>query len=229
MQDYKRAVIIGQQTFGKGSVQNLFSLDRVMRGDNNGQLTLTIGKYYRITGESTQHRGVLPDIALPSLVDTETVGESTRDTALPWDRIKPTNFKPFQKLDTEIQAIQSAEQSRTQTDPELEYLLGDISALKKVNDEKSVSLNLAKRQAEREEFQDEQLARENARRAALGLQPLAGVADLDKAEAPDQILLNEATRIAAEMVADGRPANGKRQQLLTGASGSPDSTAATQP
>jgi carboxyl-terminal processing protease len=228
MQDYKRAIIIGQQTFGKGSVQNLFSLDRVMRGDNNGQLTLTIGKYYRITGESTQHRGVLPDVELPSLVDTKTVGESTRDTALPWDRIKATNFKPFQKLDTEIQSIQAAEQSRTQTDPELEYLLGDISALNKVNNEKSISLNLAKRQAEREEFQDDQLARENARRAAVGLQPLAGVADLDKAEAPDQILLNEATRIVAEMVADTRPGNAKRQQLLTGASGAPDSTASAQ-
>jgi carboxyl-terminal processing protease len=228
MQDYKRAVIIGQQTFGKGSVQNLFSLDRVMRGDNNGQLTLTIGKYYRITGESTQHRGVLPDVTLPSLVDTKTVGESTRDTALPWDRIKATNFKPYQKLDAEIESIETAEQSRTQTDPELEYLLGDISALEKVNNEKAISLNLAKRQAEREEFQDDQLARENARRAALGLQPLAGVADLDKAEAPDQILLNEATRIVAEMVADGRPAGAKRQQLLTGASGSPDSTASAQ-
>jgi carboxyl-terminal processing protease len=228
MQDYKRAVIIGQQTFGKGSVQNLFSLDRVMRGDNNGQLTLTIGKYYRITGESTQHRGVIPDVELPSLVDVKTVGESTRDTALPWDRIKATNFKPFQKLDTEIQAIRTAEQTRTQSDPELEYLLGDISALDKVNSEKSVSLSLAKRQAEREKFQDDQLARENARRAALGLEPLAGVADLDKAEAPDQILLNEATRIVAEMVADGRPSNAKRQQLLTGASGSPDSSASAQ-
>jgi carboxyl-terminal processing protease len=229
IQDYKRGLIIGQQTFGKGSVQNLFSLDRVMRGDNNGQLTLTIGKYYRITGESTQHRGVLPDIELPSLVDTKTVGESTRDTALPWDRIKPTQFKPFQKIDGEIQTIQADEQQRTHTDPELEYLLGDISALNKINSEKSVSLNLAKRQAEREELQDDQLARENARRAALGLQPLAGVADLDKAEAPEQILLNEATRIVAEMVADGRLSGGKRQQLLTGGNSGDSTASARQP
>ena len=94
IQDYDRGVIIGQQTFGKGSVQNLFPLDRLMRGTDNGQLTLTIGKYYRVTGESTQHRGVIPDIELPSMVDTATVGESTRDTALPWDRIQPTRFRP---------------------------------------------------------------------------------------------------------------------------------------
>jgi carboxyl-terminal processing protease len=77
IQDYDRGVIIGQQTFGKGSVQNLFPLDKFMRGDNNGQLTLTIGKYYRVTGESTQHRGVIPDIELPSMVDTAEVGESS--------------------------------------------------------------------------------------------------------------------------------------------------------
>src|SRR5690606_29976587 len=65
IQDYRRGIVIGQQTFGKGTVQNLFSLDRVMRGKENGQLTLTIGKYYRVTGESTQHRGVIPDIELP--------------------------------------------------------------------------------------------------------------------------------------------------------------------
>lgn len=215
IQDYKRGIIIGQQTFGKGSVQNLFSLDRVMRGNDNGQLTLTIGKYYRITGESTQHRGVLPDVELPSLVDAETVGESTRDTALPWDRIKPTQYKPFQKLDGEIETLQADEQQRTQTDPELAYLLGDISALEKIRSEKAVSLNIEKRKAEREEVQDDQLVRENERRAAAGLEPLATVEDLDEAEAPEAILLNEASRIVAEMVAD-RTAPGGRKQLLTG-------------
>ena len=99
IQDYDRGVIVGQQTFGKGSVQNLFPLDRLMRGTDNGQLTLTIGKYYRVTGESTQHRGVIPDIELPSMVDTATVGESTRDTALPWDRIQPTRFRADPALD----------------------------------------------------------------------------------------------------------------------------------
>ncbi len=97
IQDYERGVIVGQQTFGKGTVQNLYSLDQYLRSKDDkgfGQLTLTIGKYYRVTGESTQHRGVDPDIALPSGIDTELVGESVRDTALPWDTVQTTRFRP---------------------------------------------------------------------------------------------------------------------------------------
>ena len=77
-------MIVGQQTFGKGTVQNLYSLDQYIRPDGDkgyGQLTLTIGKYYRVTGESTQHRGVDPDIVLPSHINAELVGESVRDSA----------------------------------------------------------------------------------------------------------------------------------------------------
>ncbi|MEM9057909.1 MAG: S41 family peptidase, partial [Pseudomonadota bacterium] len=95
IQDYQRGLVIGQTTFGKGSVQNLYDLNRYARSKTEGlgQLTLTIGKYYRVTGGSTQHRGVVPDIAMPSAVDTEEVGESTRPTALPWDQIRPTIFE----------------------------------------------------------------------------------------------------------------------------------------
>ena len=82
IQDYERGVVIGQQTFGKGSVQNLFSLDQFMRAPGYGQLTLTIGKYYRVTGGSTQRRGVIPDIELPSLVDTTIVFERNRHLSL---------------------------------------------------------------------------------------------------------------------------------------------------
>ncbi|HEX5418913.1 MAG TPA: carboxy terminal-processing peptidase, partial [Gammaproteobacteria bacterium] len=227
IQDYQRGPIIGQQTFGKGTVQNLFSLDRVMRGKNNGQLTLTIGKFYRITGASTQHRGVIPDITLPSIVDTKTVGESTNDTALPWDTIQSTDFKPFQNLDGEIKVLQTDEQKRLKTNPDLEYLSADVAAVKKIRDEdeKGVSLNLAKRKAEQTQVQDAQLKRENARRAADGLKPLASIADLEKAEAPDEIQLDEAARLVAEMVADGN--GNKRQQLLS--SGSPPTRIPSSP
>ena len=95
IQDYARGVIIGQQTFGKGTVQNLYSLDQYVRRPEDeglGQLTLTIGKYYRVTGESTQHRGVSPDIELPSHINAELVGESVRETALPWDTIRTCSF-----------------------------------------------------------------------------------------------------------------------------------------
>jgi carboxyl-terminal processing protease len=94
IQDYGRGVIVGQQTYGKGSVQNLYPLDRYAYGPDPGfgQLTVTIGKYYRVTGESTQHRGVQPDIAMPTAISVDEVGESTRDSALPWDRIRPVDF-----------------------------------------------------------------------------------------------------------------------------------------
>ncbi len=95
IQDYGRGLIVGQQTYGKGTVQNAHPLNYTIFGRKPelGQLNVTIGKYYRITGESTQDRGVTPDIALPSLIDANEVGESTRDRALPWDHIDPAAFK----------------------------------------------------------------------------------------------------------------------------------------
>jgi carboxyl-terminal processing protease len=205
IQDYDRGVIVGQQTFGKGSVQNLFPLDRLMRGTDNGQLTLTIGKYYRVTGESTQHRGVIPDIELPSMVDTATVGESSRDTALPWDRIQPTRFRADPALATRIDTLRAHQQVRAAEDPEFRYLLSDIAAVKEIAAQKSVSLNLNGRIAENKRVEEGRLARENARRSALGLEPLASIDKLDDTATSDAILLQQAARIVAE-IAEGRPA-----------------------
>jgi carboxyl-terminal processing protease len=217
IQDYDRGVIIGQQTFGKGSVQNLFPLDRLMRGTDNGQLTLTIGKYYRVTGESTQHRGVIPDIELPSMVDTATVGESTRDTALPWDRIQPTRFRPDPGLDAEIDTLRMHQTTRAAEDPDYRYLLSDVAAFQEISAQKAVSLNLETRVAENKSLEQGRLTRENARRAALGLPPLAGVEQLDSAELPETILLHEATRVVAEMAELERP---HQRQLLSGSESS---------
>src|SRR5436190_7265181 len=202
IQDYDRGVIIGQQTFGKGSVQNLFPLDRLMRGTDNGELTLTIGKYYRVTGESTQHRGVIPDIELPSMVDTATVGESTRDTALPWDRIQPTRFRADPALATRIDTLRAHQQARAAEDPEFRYLLSDIAAIKEIAAQKSVSLNLNGRVAENKRLEDGRLARENERRAALGQEPLKSIDQVDDTATSDKILLEQATRIVAE-IAEG--------------------------
>jgi carboxyl-terminal processing protease len=200
IQDYGRGIVIGQQTFGKGTVQNLFSLDRVMRGDNNGQLTLTIGKYYRVTGDSTQHRGVIPDIALPSRVDPETVGESSRDTALPWDRIQATRFRTMDALDAAVDVLREAQSQESANDPEFGFLLDEIAAIERIRQQKTVSLNLEARKAEREQMEQEQLTRENARRAALGLDPIASLEDLDTSvDVPGEILLDQAARVVVEM------------------------------
>ena len=129
LQDYERAVIIGQRSYGKGTVQNLYSLDQYMRpeGDKGfGQLTLTIGKYYRVTGESTQHRGVDPDIALASHINAELIGESVRDSALPWDTVQTTRFRSGTPLAETIQSLTASHAERAQDDPNVQYQLDVI-------------------------------------------------------------------------------------------------------
>ena len=121
MQDYGRGLVIGQETYGKGSVQNLYPLDRYALGQDPGygQLTVTIGMYYRVTGDSTQNRGVQPDLALPSAISAEEVGESSRDGSLPWNRIRPARLPPRRRL-CHLVAGAAARARRTHRDrPEL--------------------------------------------------------------------------------------------------------------
>jgi carboxyl-terminal processing protease len=200
IQDYKRGVVIGQQTFGKGTVQNLYPLDRYAPGSDPrfGQLTLTIGKYYRVTGGSTQHRGVVPDIELPSHIDTSIIGESSRDTALPWDQIKPTEFDADPTLDTALSVLSTSHKQRAAIDPDFSYLEADIQATTEERAHNSVSLSLEQRELERENARHHELALRNERRAALGLEPMASLEDVDDDEVPD-ILLDEAAAIVADM------------------------------
>jgi carboxyl-terminal processing protease len=201
VQDYRRGLVVGQQTYGKGSVQNLYPLDRYALGPKAGfgQLTVTIGKYYRVTGDSTQHRGVVPDITLPSLLDTADIGESTRDSALPWDRINAATFTPEASDLPVVSLLAREHESRVASNPDFIALRGDLDALQRLRHQRDVSLNLAKRRAERDAIDAERLARENARRAARGLAPLANVEALEKAEPPDAVL-DEAVEIAADTV-----------------------------
>ena len=212
IQDYHRGVIIGQQTFGKGTVQNLFNLDRVIRGNGpgNGQLTLTIGKYYRVTGDSTQNRGVIPDIPLPSAIPTEAVGENTRPTALPWDRIAPVDFHPRPSLAPEISVLNETEHLRAARDPNFGFLEKDFAARAAGWNENTVSLNIDKRRAQQNTEDQARLDRENERRTALGLEPLASVEDLDNlddadVESPAEILLQQAALAVAEIAEDESP------------------------
>jgi carboxyl-terminal processing protease len=200
IQDYGRGVVVGQQTYGKGSVQNLYPLDRYALGTDPGfgQLTVTIGKYYRVTGESTQHRGVQPDISMPTAISTEEVGESTRESALPWDRIRPVEFGRETQLTQLVAALEQTHAQRIAQDPDYVSLLGDLDSFEKVRQQKKVSLNLQKREAEREQMEKERLARENTRRAAHGLPALAKLAELTAADMPDPTL-EETAEIAADL------------------------------
>jgi len=200
IQDYGRGVVVGQQTYGKGTVQNLYPLDRYAPGADPrfGQLTLTIGKYYRVTGESTQHRGVIPDITVPSPIDMHMVGESSRETALPWDQIRATRFTPQGRLEEAIELLAVAHERRRSVDPDFRFLLGDIEAVDARRSRKTVSLNLEARREETRQFEAARLARENERRTALGLEPAASLEEIDADDSPD-VLLREAAAVVADL------------------------------
>jgi carboxyl-terminal processing protease len=202
IQDYQRGIVIGQQTFGKGTVQNLYVLDQYVRRvpeEGLGQLTLTIGKYYRVTGGSTQHRGVLPDVDLPSLVDPETIGESSRERALPWDQIDPTGFDRTVQLQEYISELNRSQRERLVTDPNVRFLISDIEALEEVRAQKELSLNLETRRSEREARRQNQLDRENERRAALGLEPAADLKEVESEERED-VLKTQAGEVLLDLV-----------------------------
>ena len=201
IQDYERGVIVGQQTFGKGTVQNLYSLDQYLRSEDDkgfGQLTLTIGKYYRVTGESTQHRGVDPDIKLPSGIDAELIGESVRDSALPWDTVQTTRFRKGKPLDSTIELLAVNHTERSKADPNYQYQLDMIRAAEEARSHKTITLNIDKRRDERKLNLDEQLQRENARRVALNLAPIDSLDDVDGEEQPD-VLLDQAAGIVTDL------------------------------
>jgi carboxyl-terminal processing protease len=169
IQDYKRGIIVGEQTFGKGTVQNLVDLDRLVSRNNEsvagrnsggsaqdaaklGQLKITLAKFYRVTGSSTQHKGVSPDIALPSEFSAEEFGESSYPSAMPWDQIKSSKFKETKTVsEREIAQLRNSYQKRLSNDKELIALRENIEQSKKARQETRISLNLEKRKQEIEE------------------------------------------------------------------------------
>jgi carboxyl-terminal processing protease len=202
IQDYHRGYVIGQRTFGKGTVQNLVPLDRWSQRPVDGQLTVTIGKFYRITGESTQHRGVEPDIALPSPISLEEVGESALEAALPWDRIAGVPFQSFRQPMPTAAVLMKDEGVRSQKDPDYKWLVSDISAFETQRKQKTLSLNLAERKMERERLDAERLARENQRLAQQGKPPLKNTEELEAStdKRPD-IVLDQTAQIVGDILA----------------------------
>ena len=165
MQDYHRALIVGGQTFGKGTVQTIQPL-------NHGELKLTLAKFYRVSGQSTQHQGVLPDVAFPSIIDTKEIGESALPEAMPWDTIRPAikpavdPFKPY------IDQLKAEHDARVAKDAEFIFIRDKLALADKLMAEKTVSLNEAERRAQHADIDAKQLVMENARRQAKGEAPL---------------------------------------------------------
>ena len=169
VQDYGRGLVIGEQTFGKGTVQNLTDLDQLAQNEKPtfGELKMTIAEFFRINGGSTQLRGVTPDIQYPHSVDFADFGESSYDNALPWTHIDPAQYKPVANLKPLIPQLTQMHQARSAKDPSWQLLLDELAAARKLHDEKTVSLNYAQRDAQRKQL-DAQDAQFKARRKALG-------------------------------------------------------------
>lgn len=159
IQDYKRGVIIGENTFGKGTVQNLIDLDLYLRnaGVELGQLKMTLAKFYRVTGSSTQHIGVSPDIILPSPYDDEAFGESDMPNALPWDEIRSARFDPDNTISEELMlSLKKLYENHLQTDEDLRTLADEVAKVKAERDRKAVSLNYEDRLKEHQAAEESQ-------------------------------------------------------------------------
>ena len=210
IQDYGRGVVVGQRSFGKGTVQNLVPLSRWSARPVNGQLTVTIGKFYRVTGESTQHRGVEPDVAIASPISLADIGESALDDALPWDRIQAAGFGQPGQLTPSIAKLVTEENARQRRDPDYRWWLADIAAVEKLRSQKTLSLNIDARKAERAALETERLARENERRASRKEPALKAISELDSATLPD-VILDQAVQVAGDMVQFGSALAARRQ------------------
>jgi carboxyl-terminal processing protease len=165
IQDYGRGLIIGEPSFGKGTVQTLINLDRFAANDkvHLGELKMTIAQFFRINGGTTQLRGVTPDIKLPVTNDGENFGESSYDNALPWTSIKPATYVPAGDLKEIFSPLQKRHETRIAKDKDFQYLQEDLTEFRKQRKENSISLNEAVRRKER----DAQEARAKLREARL--------------------------------------------------------------
>lgn len=202
IQDYGRGLIVGEQTFGKGTVQRVLDLNQQFRSESNafGALKLTINKFYRITGESTQKKGVVPDIAFPDPYSREEFGEDSYDTALKWDVIEPAKFKRVGSFGEYIQPLTSLHNERIQTDEEFQYLIEDIQDINKRRAEKTVSLNLQERKNLRKQDKQKQLDRENKRRTSQGKKAILEIDEDTELTEVEDSKLNETANILLDLI-----------------------------
>ncbi len=205
MQDYNRAIIIGEQTFGKGTVQQHRGLSRIYDLDNKlGAVQFTIAKFYRISGGSTQHKGVLPDILYPSPVDPAEWGESKAENALPYDSIQKANYAQLGSYNGIINILTEKHNARVMKDPEFAYIFSDIEEYNKNKDKDYISLVESVRLKTKKESEEKQLLRANQRLERMGLGKVLSLED-DLPEALEEIdpFLFEAANITFDMVGSG--------------------------
>ncbi len=206
IQDYNRGLIVGTQSFGKGTVQ---TLTRV----HEGQLKITESKFYRVSGDSTQHRGVIPDIMLPQVIDPDEVGESTYETALEWDQIHPVRHDKYINFSQLLPILKEQHDSRIGQDPDLNFIADSYDLAQENRDQEELSLNIKQRKQEKKDRENTLLVLENKRRVAKGEEPFKTFEDLKDHDSKeneeavasveintDDALLKESGQILADFI-----------------------------
>ncbi|MGX5201922.1 carboxy terminal-processing peptidase [Aliikangiella sp. IMCC44632] len=201
IQDYGRGLIVGEQTFGKGTVQRVLDLNQTFRSEENlfGALKLTINKFYRISGESTQRKGVVPDIKYPDPFSRDEFGEESYKTSLKWDVIDPVDYKKVGDFNDYLASLTNRHLDRIKSEPEFQYLISDIEELNKRRQEKTITLNLAERKKLLQQDKDKQLIRENKRRVALGKPPIKAIDEDTELTEPEDSKLLETAKILVDL------------------------------
>ncbi|KAB7622651.1 carboxy terminal-processing peptidase [Alkalilimnicola sp. S0819] len=201
IQDYQRGLVIGETTFGKGTVQTLIPLDRfsLRRSEPAGRLKLTIAKFYRVNGASTQLRGVEPDLKLPSPDDESDYGERAVANALPWDRIRPVSYQPDEGLGPLLPRLRDHYEQHIGESAAFQALLEEYAQIRSLQGQTRVSLNESARRAQRESFSTERLEALNRRRAAYELPPLQSLDEAEQDESTPDTLLRAAAAVVSEL------------------------------
>jgi carboxyl-terminal processing protease len=191
IQDYQRGIVLGGQTFGKGTVQEIIPMDY-------GQVKLTRSKFYRISGESTQHRGVIPDISFPDFYDAyEDIGESSLDGALPWDTVRAVEYTPYHAIQALVPELQQRYDERADASPDFIYLRGQIERARVMRQREQLSLNEEDVKATREKNRRTEFDAENIRRLLKGLSLNEWIEDIN-AEEEDELVADSDTPLLDE-------------------------------
>ncbi len=204
IQDYQRGIVVGTPTFGKGTVQTIVPLP-----SSHGQLKLTQAKFYRISGDSNQHKGIIPDIIYPQEFDPEAIGESATENPLLFDTIKPVKHRTASLIRPLIPDLQKLHQERVSTDPEFIYAKEAMAYRLERSNDKTISLNEATRIQEEEDYESFMLALENDKRSAQGLELLTSLSE-------EEPTVAAATPTGIPMVVDeGREDSQEQEDLKT--------------
>jgi carboxyl-terminal processing protease len=204
MQDYNRALILGEQTFGKGTVQQHRPLGRIYDLYENplGSVQFTIAKFYRINGGSTQHKGVIPDILFPSVIDHADWGESQEENALPWDSIARANYTTFGENKNTVKGLTELYNQRIKK--EFNYINEDVERYKIKKEDKTISLVETERLKEKTEIEERNLIRTNERLSRLGLEKVENLDDLPEELETVDPFLEEAANITYDVLTMGK-------------------------